>query len=1056
MGKESWDEFRTRLRKKKLQQKDNRSSRALRKQLKKEGSLHKYESSEQTTSAEKRELEQEIVKKGRKQDVEEWGKRYGKDVKVSHIVTAIDPTTRKKTEIPVAKTRWGTYLYRTSSGKVIETREGAEGKIARGYFGVKVKGKSISVGSVRIKDYRKYKSAQEYTALKTAIKKGKKSVWITPKEKGKEAKMIISSSHSAPAGMRKSVAEKRGFRKLKPEEVSFEKGEIIGSYEPVIPTKFESVMVTQAKLQTGEYIGYAVPKGKLSRTGTLTGLLTKEGTEIIIQEKSERHIPEAVKIPPKYFKLKGLEKGARRTELVVETPTMKKAEEFYRLEKKKRLRAEEVYEKLPQHLKTGLGIYAGGLKGWQWLISPSKRKEIEIESIKDVMSTPKEEITKKALMRGIDSPPFTVASGFTLGAGFKGVTSLPAVAKVLGTRAGKIGLGAMGGVYAGGKTYEFSVTPEELRPALAVKTVGELGSLYFGAGGIESVVKKLKFKLYTEKKIIKIPSSRTKYSKGTFIKKEKFPKTKIEKFPEKELKISKDFRSKYIEETIKKTPSYRTKYTPKKIFKKEKNFPEEFLKRGEWNKKTFEEHMQRRIINIKKSGQIEDWKYSDFVAYKHKNYYITKADVKIPTSEGIITGKIKMISKVPKNLLKKPSRYETILEFPKQRFARGHIEMEGKIFRFRGKTQHWMEQELSRITKTHLKGYKLKHPEETIIKRYLGLSKLEEIAPTRYDILKGRNIIIYNSKTTKFDTLTMLQKGHPKAPVKLIGHEKTPTSNYLYKGIIKELKHPPHIGSLSAVGKHIGSIQKITIKPSVISTKPSVITIKPTMKIPKITIKPSSTMRTKTPSKISGKPLQTIQQTEAQLYRTGVFPNPRRTPRLLRKQRVTRISRLIDTRTTPQRISRIPKVKLKKRMGVGFRLNPLLINMLGQGLEKEEGKKRAVIKTRIITRTDIRKFAKQTKYMTPLEMLGLIVPAKIGTKIMPTGITKPVYPVEPIKPEPTIFVPPKTPKIPRPIIRTPPPFKLGDRKQRLFFGKGESPLYRIEWIKRKFAKLSEI
>jgi len=165
---------------------------------KEEYERHIQKGKEYWESKKKKELEKRISR-GDKKALEEWKKKYGSP-KTTDVVITKDPTTGKEVEIPVAKTSYGTYLYQLPEGK--ETKElkvgigksegWALGEIAKEYH-KSVLGKSpsyaVSYGSVKRKDYEQYNLAKEYSA----IREGKKSVWVTP-----EDKIIVVSGTKPP------------------------------------------------------------------------------------------------------------------------------------------------------------------------------------------------------------------------------------------------------------------------------------------------------------------------------------------------------------------------------------------------------------------------------------------------------------------------------------------------------------------------------------------------------------------------------------------------------------------------------------------------------------------------------------------------------------------------------------------------------------------------------------------------------------------------------------------------------------------------------------------
>jgi len=202
---------------------------------KEEYERHQTKAKEYWESKKKEELEKKISK-GDKKALEEWKKKYGSP-KTTEVVITKNPKTGERVEIPVAKTSYGTYLYEIG-GKVREIKpasgkreESVLGDIAKEYH-KSIIGKSpdyaVSYGSVKAENYRKYQIAKEYSA----IREGKKSVWVTPENK------LIVSGRRPPYGMSEKVAKERGFRRVSPENVEIKEGEIIAT----IPVKTKSTI----------------------------------------------------------------------------------------------------------------------------------------------------------------------------------------------------------------------------------------------------------------------------------------------------------------------------------------------------------------------------------------------------------------------------------------------------------------------------------------------------------------------------------------------------------------------------------------------------------------------------------------------------------------------------------------------------------------------------------------------------------------------------------------------------------------------------------------------
>jgi len=186
---------------------------------------------------------------------------------------------------------------------------------------------------------------------------------------------------------------------------------------------------------------------------------------------------------------------------------------------------------------------------------------------------------------------------------------------------------------------------------------------------------------------------------------------------------------------------------------------------------------------------------------------------------------------------------------------------------------------------------------------------------------------------------------------------------------------------------------------------------------------------------------------DAELRRMGVYPNPARTPRLLRTVKKPKISykKPLNILKKLKRIPSIPKYMLPI-FGLTFRLEgtPLLKTTPFSKLRT------------VFERKSVEEIFEEITTPTPekniLQELG----------VSTTKITEPVLTLKPptltptTKPKP----PPKLPKPPsKPITikpPTPPLVKLPSRSLRLYFGKGKSPLYNIEWIKRWFAKMKEV
>ena len=418
-----------------------------------------------------------------------------KSYKVTHVVTL--PSGK---EVPVAKTERGTYLYKTPSGEVKEIKpsekapyktEWVMGRIAKAYG-------ERSYGWVLAEKYPEYKAAQEYVK----IKKGEKEAWVTP-----EGELVISKG--APFGQRKEVAIKRGYVKLSPEQVSFEKGSIVGTYEREMPiiTKPSG----EAKI---EKIG-----------GKPTSILRKSGKEYeplpsLIGGQFTRAPTEAESLQSASPLIKSAIKEQREREKK-EREWQEKLE-YIRLGKK----ARKIFEEAPIHHKIGLAasqtVWAGipfvGLsiseklgvakqgtaETYYWgemgkKLEEAEKKKKERSKEKSIFgkiavgtSQFSEEFTEGLLSE--KSIPGTFVTSVTTGVMFRGLSLAKTGAAILSSKAGKLTLAGATTIYGGSVAYELGEKYKQGKleevPEVVLRTAMQVGGVYAGAKMVESTIYK--------------------------------------------------------------------------------------------------------------------------------------------------------------------------------------------------------------------------------------------------------------------------------------------------------------------------------------------------------------------------------------------------------------------------------------------------------------------------------------------------------------------------------------------------------------------------------------
>jgi len=402
-----------------------------------------------------------------------------KSYKVTHVVTL--PSGK---EVPVAKTERGTYLYKTPSGEVKEIKpdekapyktEWVMGRIAKAYG-------ERSYGWVLAEKYPEYKAAQEYVK----IKKGEKEAWVTP-----EGELVISKG--APFGQRKEVAIKRGYVKLSPEQVSFEKGSIVGTYEREMPiitkpsgeAKIEKIGGKPASILTpsSSLIG-----GQFTRAPTEAETLL--GASPLIRSAIEEH-----------------------------KERMKKQEERLKKQREEELKTKGMIEwqQATPLQKFGLGVSAivlspEGLKvmGREFFGiftgktgKPKEKTYIELGKLR--------EKREKALMRGespvvttlklsaesilsVESPAGAYLTALPIGASFRTASLTKTGAAILSSKAGKLTLAGATTIYGGSVAYELGEKYKQGKleevPEVVLRTAMQVGGVYAGAKMVESTIYK--------------------------------------------------------------------------------------------------------------------------------------------------------------------------------------------------------------------------------------------------------------------------------------------------------------------------------------------------------------------------------------------------------------------------------------------------------------------------------------------------------------------------------------------------------------------------------------
>lgn len=196
-------------------------------------------------------------------------------------------------------------------------------------------------------------------------------------------------------------------------------------------------------------------------------------------------------------------------------------------------------------------------------------------------------------------------------------------------------------------------------------------------------------------------------------------------------------------------------------------------------------------------------------------------------------------------------------------------------------------------------------------------------------------------------------------------------------------------------------------------------------------------------------------EVKPKLSRLGIYPNPARSPRLL-------IRSLKRERINLMR-SMINKARLKKAPNIGLRLSPYLLMSLGIA-QKKNIKPYPLIRQDIFSSLDLTKFRKQVKIKTPEQILREIQePLKVNKPIQdifktPSRRTskKQIQSlISPLRTLPKIkTITPKLPQAPKtPKIKKPLPLGLPIVNRRIYFGRGNKPLHKVDWIKRAFTKM---
>ena len=413
-----------------------------------------------------------------------------KTYKVTHVVTL--PSGK---EVPVAKTEKGTYLYETPSGEIKEIKpsekapyktEWVMGRIAKAYG-------ARSYGWVLAEKYSEFKAAQEYAK----IKRGEKEAWVTP-----EGELVISKG--APFGQRKEVAIKRGYVKLPPEQISFGKGSIIGTYEREMPVITKPSGEAKIEKIGGGTVSILKKKGKEYEPLPLLtgGQFTRSPTETETLLSASPLIRSAIE--------EHKERMKKQEEWLKEL-------EYIRLEEK----AKKTFREAPIHHKIGLAasqtVWAGipfvGLsiseklgiakpgtaETYYWremgkILEEAEKKKQERDKRKSIFEKVAvgttqfvEEFGKGLLSE--KSIPGTFVTSVGAGIAFKTVG-----ASILSSKAGKLALAGATTIYGGSVAYELGekYTQGKLEevPEVVLRTAMQVGGVYAGAKMVETKIYK--------------------------------------------------------------------------------------------------------------------------------------------------------------------------------------------------------------------------------------------------------------------------------------------------------------------------------------------------------------------------------------------------------------------------------------------------------------------------------------------------------------------------------------------------------------------------------------